>query len=252
MFVSPRCRRDATIDYINAEVIETRLTVKDGLLTLPDGPAYRVLVLPEMSTMRPELLRKIRDLVLAGADVWGSPPVRSPSLQHYPDCDNEVRTLAAEMWGEEQGPALLCRSGSGGISRKRDRTPFGWAADFSSTAPLLYTHRKSQDADIYFVANQRPQEVVTTAAFRVQNRVPELWWPESGHVERAAVYGVGDDTTRVPLHLGPHGSVFVVFPPGRRTRDGLTSCSATAIRSSTPARPRARYRGHSHGCRRRA
>ena len=46
-------------DYINAEVIETKLRVQDGLLTLPNGAAYRVLVLPEMTTMRPALLEKI-------------------------------------------------------------------------------------------------------------------------------------------------------------------------------------------------
>jgi hypothetical protein len=57
-------------DYINAEVIEKRLRVKNGWLTLPHGTRYRVLVLPEQETMRPELLRKIRDLVKREPPSW--------------------------------------------------------------------------------------------------------------------------------------------------------------------------------------
>ena len=74
-------------DWINADVIEHRLKVKEGQLELPDGMSYRVLVLPDLTTMRPEVLRKIRDLVKAGATIVGPPPLRSPSRQDYPQCD---------------------------------------------------------------------------------------------------------------------------------------------------------------------
>ncbi|HWI55731.1 MAG TPA: glycosyl hydrolase, partial [Bacillota bacterium] len=66
-------------DYINAEVIEQRLQVKNGRWVLPDGMSYRLLVLPELETMRPELLKKIRDLVAAGGCILGAPPAHSPS-----------------------------------------------------------------------------------------------------------------------------------------------------------------------------
>lgn len=46
-------------DYINGEVLRDRASVRDGLLTLPHGTQYRLLVLPELETMRPELLTKI-------------------------------------------------------------------------------------------------------------------------------------------------------------------------------------------------
>ena len=56
-------------DYMNAEVIEKNMTVKDGLITLPHGTQYRMMVLPKMETMRPELLSKIKQLVNDGATV---------------------------------------------------------------------------------------------------------------------------------------------------------------------------------------
>ncbi|MDO7745034.1 MAG: glycoside hydrolase family 2, partial [Pedobacter sp.] len=58
-------------DYINAEVIMNRVTVKDGRLVLPDGMSYSVLVLPKLETMRPELLEKIKNLVEEGAIIVG-------------------------------------------------------------------------------------------------------------------------------------------------------------------------------------
>src|ERR1051325_1212202 len=77
------------------------MKVKDGKLVLPDGMSYRVLVLPQVETMTPVLLRKIGELVQAGATVIGPPPLKSPSLQGYPQCDEEIRRLVKEMWGSD-------------------------------------------------------------------------------------------------------------------------------------------------------
>jgi hypothetical protein len=47
-------------DFINADVIINDMTVKNGRLTLPSGVSYSLLVLPPLTTMRPELLGKNR------------------------------------------------------------------------------------------------------------------------------------------------------------------------------------------------
>ncbi len=65
--------------------------------------SYRVLVLPQRETMTPSLLRKIKELVAAGATVVGPPPRQSPGLSGYPGCDAEVRRLADELWGDGDG-----------------------------------------------------------------------------------------------------------------------------------------------------
>jgi len=203
-------------DYINAEVIEGRLEAAGGLLRLPHGMSYRVLVLPDMATMRPELLRKIRDLMAAGATVLGPPPSRSPSLENYPACDEEVARLAAAIWGDAdpKQPGER-RVGKGRIVWGKNLTELfdaaGLPPDFASTTVLRYTHRLAGDTHVYFVANPNPDEVVATAAFRVGAMAPELWRPDSGRIERPAVYDVAEGTVRMPIQLGPHGSTFVVF-----------------------------------------
>jgi len=80
--------------------------VKDGRLVLPDGMSYRVLVLPERDTMTPTLLQKVKELVEAGATVIGPRPIKSPSLSGYPKCDEAVKTIAGELWGDCDGATI--------------------------------------------------------------------------------------------------------------------------------------------------
>ena len=52
---------------------------------------------------------------------------------------------------------------------------------------------------------------MTTAAFRAGAKAPELWSADSARIERPAVYDETGGVVRLPLQLGPHGSVFVIF-----------------------------------------
>lgn len=106
-------------DLCPAEALLTRVSAKDGRLVLPDGMSYRMLVLPQAGTMTPRLLRKIRDLVQAGATVLGAPPKKSPSLQDYPACDEEVAALTRELWGDKPAPGNRS-SGKGRIIWPRE------------------------------------------------------------------------------------------------------------------------------------
>ncbi len=180
--------------------------------------------------MTPGLLRKIKELVEAGATVVGEPPVKSPSLSGYPACDAEVKQLAADLWGDCDGKKVTeHRLGKGrvvqGQSPDEILTAMGVPPDFdyvSSTSAdcLRYIHRRDDGMDVYFVANKTdtPQEALAT--FRVPVGQPELFWPDSGRIEQPAVYDVipaghagyvGQGQVRLPLRLEPTGSVFVIF-----------------------------------------
>lgn len=240
----PQLPQGRDFDYINSEVIEKSLAVKNGVLTLPHGTTYRVLVLPELDTMRPEVLRKIRDLVNAGATIMGKPPSRSPSMENFPKSDQEVVKLAGDVWGAENTKQPGERKvGKGrvvwGKSLEEVLASLKSPADFESSTKLRFTHRRTGDTDIYFVANPKADTLVTTAAFRAGDRAPELWSPDSGRIESPAVYDLADGIVRVPLSFGPNGSVFVIFrkkaaPDAERivsvTRNGQEVLSTRSIR----------------------
>jgi hypothetical protein len=220
-------------DGCTPEVVLTRMQVKDGGLVLPDGMSYRLLVLPDTPTMTPGLLRKIRDLVAAGATVLGNPPVKSPSLSGYPACDAEVQALAAELWGDAASASVgERRLGKGkviwGRMPEEVLAAQGVPPDFDfrtgSSAPVLrYAHRTIGDADVYFVASCSPNAEEAVCAFRVQGKRPELWWPETGRVEKPAVYDESGGVVRIPIWFAPTESVFVVFRPGGPEQGRITS-----------------------------
>ncbi|MBN2578635.1 MAG: hypothetical protein JXB10_06550 [Pirellulales bacterium] len=190
-------------DYINADAIENRLHVEDGRFVLPDGTSYRLLVLPPGDTMRPALLKKLEELAAAGGVVLGTPPQRSPSLQNYPACDAEVQKLAAALWGKKK----IIEETTLQTTLDRLNAP----PDVIAPPGILWKHRCDRDTDIYFLANQQSAPRMEIISFRVKNRAPELWWPETNHRQRAAVYQCENGRVQVPIHFGPTTSVFVVF-----------------------------------------
>lgn len=207
-------------DFISADVLLKRLTVaEDGRLVLPDGMSYRVLVLPDTEQMRPELLRKLQELVAGGATISGRRPVRSPSLAGYPAADVDVRTLAAELWGDLDGVSRTIRHvGKGrvvwGRALAETLTTLGVAKDFDYAkgldAEVNWLHRRTPEADIYFVVNATDQAREFEARFRVTGKEAELWHPDTGLIERVRYASTGDRTV-VPLRLAERESVFVVF-----------------------------------------
>ena len=94
------------------------MSVADGRIVLPDGMSYHVLVLPQVETMTPALLSKIKGLVEAGATVFApTRPEKSPGLTDYPACDQQVQQLAQVMWGDGPAPTELTerRVGAGRV-----------------------------------------------------------------------------------------------------------------------------------------
>ncbi len=78
-------------------------TVHNGKITLPDGRAYAVLLLPNSSQMLPAVAQKLRQLIAAGATVDGPRPTESPSLTGYPKCDQVVAKIGSAVWGNCDG-----------------------------------------------------------------------------------------------------------------------------------------------------
>ena len=224
---SPPLPAGYAFDYINAEVIENRLQVKDGDLILPDGIRYRMLVLPPEETMRPEVLQKLEQLVAAGATILGPRPLRSPSLEGYPEVDRQVRTLADKIWQQCDGKKVkMVHYGKGlvldGLTMKAAFEQLKTGPDFSveEKGSILYTHRRLGQTDIYFISNQSDSTIRTSAYFRVAGKQPEWWDPVQGTSRPLPVFTQEDQGTRVPLELEPAQSGFVVFAHPAQSSSG--------------------------------
>ena len=200
-------RSGYNFDGCPADVVMTRMKVENGWIVLPDGMSYRVLVLPEVNTMTLGLVRRIKELSDKGAVIigGGQSPQKSPSLSEMGAGDAEVKKVAGELW-----PRIVTGKTAATLLSERGIPP-----DFSATAKLRYIHRAIGDTDVYFVANPEQSAVNAVASFRVAGRKPELWLPETGHIEPVRVFTESGGCTHIPLRLEPAGSAFVVFTNGK-------------------------------------
>ncbi|HET9824555.1 MAG TPA: glycosyl hydrolase, partial [Chitinophagaceae bacterium] len=194
-------------DYINADALIHLLSIKDGKLVTPSGMSYRVLVLDSNAVnMSLPVLRKLRDLVKAGATIAGIKPLSTPSLS---DDQNEFTRLVNEIWNSSN-PKVSSGKSLADLMREINLLP-----DFSYDKPqndtrLLFVHRKMADRDIYWVNNRNDRVEDALVTFRITGKVPMLWHAESGMSEQVS-YLISNGVTKVNLHLQPGDAVFVVF-----------------------------------------
>jgi len=251
-------RPEYNFDGCPAELVLKGMTVRDGRVALPSGMSYPLLVLPtynadgqpvvhvmesdyiykpaplpKIQTMTPQLLRRVKELVTAGATVLGTRPLESPSLAGFPACDQELIKLADELWGKGAGTAGAGerRVGEGRIIWGTTpeqvlagmNLPPDFACDPAVKGKLNYTHRQLEDGtELYFVANKLAAAVEGTCSFRSMGR-PEFWWPQTGRITRIAAYEKKGGVTKVPISLEPNESVFVVFRTGPGISDPIVS-----------------------------
>ena len=241
-------------DYTNAEVLLTRMSVKDDRIVLPDGMSYRLLVLqnctspseeisrevgryqrldvsPVPSTeMSVKVIQKLRELVLAGATIVGAPPRTSGDVINPRESDVLVQQIAAEIWGDLDGNTRTERRfGKGrviwGKTPRKILLADGIQPDFAFTGQDVaadkfdYIHRTTGNVEVYFVINRTNQKEAADFTFRVSGRQPEIWDAVTGEMRDAVSFHQADGSTTLPLELDKFGSCFVVFrkPVGNTT-----------------------------------
>lgn len=246
-------------DLCNEELVVSSMTWDGSALRLPSGMSYRLLELPattaETGAFSPAnlpaewraqpvpqrislpLLRKVRELVLAGAAMVGPRPVITPGLEGYPAADEEVARIADELWGPKSSDAVTDRNvGAGrvfsGITAAEALQRLGVAPAFRTAdqAPfeqVPWIQRRLGQDDLFFVSNQKDTPRTIVASFRVDGKIPELWHADTGTIEPAADWDRRDGRTEVTLRLDPRGSVFVRFRPGPEPK-------ALPVRSKPP------------------
>ncbi|HWB83020.1 MAG TPA: glycosyl hydrolase [Bryobacteraceae bacterium] len=209
-------------DVVDEDVLIHGMHFSDGRIRLPGGVSYRVLVLPARENISLDALRAVRDLVSDGAAVVGPKPQRTTGLAGYARDDGEVRAIAEQVWGGCDGASLKQQHFGKGVvycgqTGREALVAMGISPDFEFRAAagpgsMDYVHRRSGNADIYFVRNTAPKPLYAEVTFRSRGRLPELWHPDSGRIEQQPVYDfTANGRTRMPLWLEPNGSVFVVF-----------------------------------------
>lgn len=206
-------------DVISEELLLSRLEVQNGVFSLPSGMRYRVLVLPDHGVLSTAALEKVRRLVMAGGTVLGSKPARTASLTGHPAGEKEFQRMTDALWGRGEPPKTGERpAGEGrlvwGMSAGEFLLGDGVAPDCEwegDAEDYGFIHRRTEEADIYFVSNRREAPAEGRFTFRVAGRQPSLWNPLTGDIRDAAAFRQENGRTTLPLSFDPYGAWFVVF-----------------------------------------
>jgi hypothetical protein len=203
-------------DFCNRDALLTQLEpAGDGVRTA-DGTRYRVLVLHDEPEMTLALLRRLRELVSGGLVVLGPRPLRSPSLAERGG-DAEWREIVNELWGTDADAKTVDRRlGRGRMVSGRPLAAVLSASkiepDFRAGAENVgFIHRDTAEGQVYFIVNRSEQPVQCELSFRVADLRPEIWRPETGAIERPAVYRTEGGRVVLPWRLDAADSFFVVF-----------------------------------------
>jgi hypothetical protein len=239
-------------DFIDANSIINRMTVdpKNEQLVVGDM-RYRVMVLPKHDHINLDVLQKIQTLVKQGATILGPvKPLRTHSLTDYPDADLKVVQIGRELWGDENSSEDTAphsrKFGNGTVYTKGTSrqvlAEMGVTPDFtvlrggSQEGPdrIDYIHRRTDNADLYFVCNGAKETKTLLCRFRDAEGRPEIWDPVTGEIySPRAVARQPDNSCHIELELPAIGSVFVVFlrdgQPPKKSAPVFTDTSEESI-----------------------
>jgi hypothetical protein len=224
-------------DLVSAKLVRDQLLVEDGMVCTPSGMRYHMLALPKIEEISVPLLKKIQKLVADGGTVVVSTkPKTSLGLENYPASKKEVADIAAEVWQKLDGDNVTEVShGKGKLYWTREPLEVlkklgvepdvivqveGQTEEQSSyrgKLPITYIHRYTPEADYYFVASSLEKPASALLSFRIAGKQPEFWYPDSGRIEKCAVYEEKGGRTIIPMIFDPAGAVFVVFREKAKT-----------------------------------
>ncbi len=208
-------------DFINAHALINLLKVKDGKLVTPSGMSYRVLVLDSNAKkMSLPVLRKIKELVKAGATITGIKPEIAPGLS---DDQTEFNSMVNEIWGTANENVITGKALHEVLLSLKTMPDFTYSKPETDTK-LLYVHRKLADRDVYWINNRNNSSENIATTFRITGKEPQIWHPETGKTEQAS-YSIEKGLTKVALHLNPYDAVFVVF----KDKAAVTSFTLPAV-----------------------
>jgi len=154
------------------------------------------------------VLKRIDVLVRGGATLVGDIPRGSPALMDDP---GEFSRLAARLWSGDTGRGRVLP----GHDPDKALAALGIAPDMTyskaaADTALMFVHRNTPDAEIYFVTNRKDHTEPTTLSFPITGKAPE-WWDAVTGSAKPLGYSVQDGRTTAALTLKPYQSGFVVF-----------------------------------------
>ncbi|MGD0383604.1 MAG: glycosyl hydrolase [Thermoguttaceae bacterium] len=199
------------LDFFDDGLLDMRGKVDGGALSFGDLK-YKVVVLSGVERIPTSTMRKLDEFVKGGGILIAtrSIPSIAPGFKATDEDQKTVKEIAQRLFEDENSPGIFLESDRElGKALAKHLTP---DVKFEPAAPEIgFVHRKTESADIYFLANTGNTPKKVKAAFRVQAMQPEKWDPMTGQVEAVDVVSRDNNLASINLNLEPYASPIIVF-----------------------------------------
>ncbi len=199
-------------DFFDDNVLKQVGRVDKGSLAL--GPnKYRVVILPGVERIPIDTLKTLEEFVRNGGIVIATRrlPGLSPGLQATETEQSQVHEIIQRLFAMPSGSGHFAED----ENKQLQSTLTGLLQPDVSLAPsapdIGFIHRRTGDAEIYFVANTGNVPQSVQATFRVTNAQAEYWDPITGRVRPAEIAARPKGGTTVALALAPYESCVLAF-----------------------------------------
>ncbi|HKC65486.1 MAG TPA: glycosyl hydrolase, partial [Pyrinomonadaceae bacterium] len=199
------------LDFFDDDALLKLGRVENGALVLGQS-RYRVVVLPGVERIPVETLRKLEEFVRRGGVLVATRrvPQIAPGFRATEADEREVQEISRRLFEGKSAPAHFVKDESQ-LGTTLNALVRPDVALTPSVPEIGFVHRKTADAEIYFVANTSNERKSVKARFRVQGLQPEWWDPMTGRVSAAEVQSEAEGSTTVALDLEPYGSRVIAF-----------------------------------------
>lgn len=214
------------LDFFDDDSFKQVGRVENGSLVLGQNK-YKVVILPYVGRIPIETYRKLEEFVRQGGILIATrrTPLEMPGFLATQENHNQIIEISKRLFEGSNAPAHFVADEKSELRSTLNRL-LSSDVRFSPAAPDVgFIHRKTAEAEIYFIANTSNVSQQLKATFRVEGLKPEWWNPFDGSVKPAAVETSTSGGTTVSLDLEPYSSRVVVF--SKRTLASQPSGSLT-------------------------
>ncbi|HTY64452.1 MAG TPA: glycosyl hydrolase [Acidobacteriota bacterium] len=200
------------LDFFDDDVLRQAGRIENGALAL--GPSrYRAVVLPNVERIPLDTYRMLDDFAHSGGIIIASrrQPAMAPGFAATEAEETEIRRISRDLFSSSSKNSRMVEDEKTQLAAAL-RTMLSPDLALAPEIPEIgFVHRKTGDAEIYFLANSSNFSRIAKASFRVAGLEAEWWDPMSGRITPARVSPDREGRTSLTLELEPYEGRFLVF-----------------------------------------
>ncbi len=214
-------------DSFNADVLINNAKVVNGKISFGGGIEYGALLFPGSHKMAPNKMislaaaEKILELIKNGATIFiDQKPDLQPGMQSEAN-HKKWQNVIDEIWNNNANSSSW-KIGKGTIIKLpylgNNFASIGIEQDVyfpklnrADSETIAWTHRKSNEEEIYFLSNQKEEKRSLEVSFRVSGKIPELYNPVTDKTTILSDWKIENGRTIIPIILEANESCFIIF-----------------------------------------